>query len=155
MSLWSISLRGSLLSLSNKTEEKRELTFEINTNSSTNLFLKTTANLLASKYDDNSTLPAFNNFAEQKIRRSFTGGLLHFLMYKIVPTNYLFPYDFNEILNKEKNTTAIDIFNTLLDMVRFSIISNNKGSHYQESELVITSLYKLFPTKNRKFSQCL
>ncbi|EPY4752710.1 tetratricopeptide repeat protein [Klebsiella pneumoniae] len=147
VSLWSISLRGSLLSLSNKTEEKRELTFEINTNSSTNLFLKTTANLLASKYDDNSTLPAFNNFAEQKIRRSFTGGLLHFLMYKIVPTNYLFPYDFNEILNKEKNTTAIDIFNTLLDMVRFSIISNNKGSHYQESELVITSLYKLFPTK--------
>ncbi|MBT8499570.1 hypothetical protein DH20_07425 [Pantoea agglomerans] len=38
-------------------------------------------------------------------------------------------------------------FNSLLDMVRFSIINNIKGSHYYESELVITNLYKLFPTK--------
>ncbi|WP_436918295.1 tetratricopeptide repeat protein [Enterobacter hormaechei] len=147
VSLWSIGIRGSLLSLSNKTEEKRELTLEINNNSSTNNFLKTTANLLANKYDDNSTLPAFNNFAEQKIRRSFIGGLLHFLMYKIVPINYSFAYDFNEILNKEKNTTAIDILNCLLDMVRFSIIKSTKGDYYHESQLVISNLYKLFPTK--------
>lgn len=146
-SLWAIGLKGSLLSLLDQTEKKRSLSLEINQESSSNNFLKTTANLLANRYDDNSTLPAFNNFAEQKIRRSFSDGLLHFLMYKIVPINYQFPYDFNHILNREKNTTVIDIFNSLLDMVRLSIIKNNTASYYRESELVISSLYKLFPTK--------
>lgn len=147
VSLWTINMKGSLLSLLNKTEDKRQLTLDIIANSSRNNFLKTTANLLANKYDDNSTLPAFNSFAEQKIRRSFSNELLHFLMYRIVPINYQFPYDFNHILNNEKNTTAIDIFNTLLDMARLSIIKSCSANCYHESEMIVASLYKLFPTK--------
>lgn len=146
-SLWSIGLKGSLLSLLDKLDDKRTLILKINTESSSNKFLKTTAALLANKYEDNSTLPAFNNFGEQKIRRSFSGELLHFLMYKIIPTSYVFSYDFNHILNREKNTSFIDIFICLLDMVKFSITTNHKNDYYNESELVITSLYKLFPTK--------
>lgn len=147
VSLWTISLKGSLLSLLNKTEDKRALISKINTDSSSNIFLKTTATILANKYEDNSTLPAFNNFAEQKIRRSFSGPLLHFLMYKIIPTNYTFPYDFNHILSREKNTSFIDIFNCLLDMVRFSIFTNHSSGYYLESEMIVTSLLKIFPTK--------
>ncbi|MCL6397636.1 hypothetical protein EXT62_12160 [Pectobacterium carotovorum subsp. carotovorum] len=147
VSLWTINMKGSLLSLLNRTEEKRQLTSEIISNSSPNNFLKTTANLLANKYDDNSTLPAFNSFAEQKIRRSFSDELLHFLMYRIVPINYQFPYDFNYILNDEKNTPVIDIFNTLLDMVRLSIIRTSSSNYYHETEMIVANLYKLFPTK--------
>ncbi|MDZ0575002.1 hypothetical protein [Klebsiella variicola] len=147
VSLWSISIKGSLLSLLNLPEEKREYLSTINSESSQNIFLKTTAKLVANRFEDNSTLPAFNNFAEQKIRRSFNGELLHFLMYKIIPTNYTFNYDFNHIINREKNTPPIDIFNCLLDMVKYSIFTNQKNNYIQESELIITSLYKLFPTK--------
>ena len=75
--------------------------------------------LVANRHSDNSTLPALNDFSEQKIRRSFTGELQHFLMYKIVPYSYSFDYNFEHILNIEKNTPPIDIYCVLLDMVRY------------------------------------
>ncbi|HEK0600645.1 TPA: hypothetical protein ACKRFZ_001096 [Proteus mirabilis] len=144
-SIWSISIRGTLLTLEKSIEEKNDYLNTLNTKSKKNKFLKATVSLVANRHSDNSTLPAFNDFAEQKIRRSFTGELQHFLMYKIVPYSYSFDYDFEHILNIEKNTPPIDIYCVLLDMVRYSLLTSNQHNFYNESKITIKNLYKLFP----------
>lgn len=145
-SIWSIGLKGALLALTGAAEEKRELLSKINDFPGENRFLRTVAGLVATRYEDNATLPAYNNFAEQKIRRGFADETLHFLMYKIVPLNYEFAYDFSHILNVEKNTSVVDVFSCLLDMVRYSIFTTSPIDFRQESELIIKSFCRSFPS---------
>lgn len=145
-SIWSLGLQGAIYAVSGSTDEKRVLLSKINEFSGDNRFLRTVAGLVATRYEDNATLPAYNNFAEQKIRRGFTGETLHFLMYKIVPLNYEFAYDFSHILNVEKNTCALDIYSCLLDMVRYSIFTTNIENFRSESELIVKSLCRSFPS---------
>lgn len=113
---WSVSLQGTLLSLVD-LDARRGYLSRLISESGDNGFFKALTFNLTSRFDDPETLQSESRFFEMKIKRSFVGVMLHFLMYKLVPFNVEFDYDFEKILDIEKESSAIDIFQCLVDFV--------------------------------------
>lgn len=142
-SMWSIGLRGSILGMLGMMEEKRNFLTEISTENQGNSFFRALASLVANKYEDGNLVTPESGFLEQKVRRSFAGETLHFLMYKVVPTNFEFEYDFSHILNIEKNSSPIDIFKCLFDIVTYSVYAAN-DIYSSEARVMIRNMNRLF-----------
>lgn len=146
ISLWSIGLRGSILSHSGRHAEKQEFLQRLNQASGANSFFKCIAALTANKYEAGDILSVESDFSEQKIKRTYTGNLLHFLMYKLLPLSAEFKYDFKRIINYEKNSTAIDILKCLQDYVVFHLAGAASDGKDEYCLQIIRSLSKKFKT---------
>ncbi len=144
ISMWSIGLRGSALAMAGMVDEKRNLHSEINERGNNNGFFKAVARLVANRYEDSDMLSSNSGFFEQKVKRGFSGETLHFLMYKVIPYNFEFEYDFSHIINVEKNSSPIDILKSLLDMVVYSISTSGSPIYKNESRVVIRQLARTF-----------
>lgn len=124
VSAWSVSLTGTLLTMAHPEERHGYIT-KVISSSGDNSFFKSLTYHITNRFDDPETLLSESRFFELKIRRSFAGELLHFLMYKLVTHNVEFSYDFEKILNFEKNSSPIDIYCCLLDFITFHVESKD------------------------------
>ncbi|WP_155643685.1 hypothetical protein [Burkholderia cepacia] len=127
LSSWGVSLKGTLLSLIDVDARHNYLT-KIITESEDNGFFKALAFNLTNRFDDLETLQSESRFFEMKIKRSFVGVMLHFLMYKLVPLNVEFDYDFEKILDVEKESSAVDVFQCLMDFLVHNLHSTCDGT---------------------------
>lgn len=133
LSTWSISLRGSLLSMFGMTESKRLFIIGLNESAGDNGFFKAVVRNISDRFDYGDAVFAESKFFEQKIKRSFNGEMLHFLMFKLTQNNFDFDYDFSHILNIEKNSSPIDIFKCLVDFLCYVQLSS---THVYKSEAI-------------------
>lgn len=136
-SLWSIGLRGAILALCDEPDAKRSFLNSLGERSGSNNFMKAIAKFVANRYEDTDLLSPEFHALEQKIKRSFEGDLLHFLMYKLVPHNFSFEYDFSRIVNFEKNSSLIDIYICLFDFACYSITANEDDCHFDLSKNIV------------------
>lgn len=136
-SLWSIGLRGAILDLCDETDAKRTFLNSLGERSGGNDFMKAIAKFVASRYEDTDLLSPEFHALEQKIKRSFEGDLLHFLMYKLVPHNFSFEYDFSRIVSFEKDSSPIDIYICLFDFACYSITANEDSCHFELSKNIV------------------
>jgi hypothetical protein len=135
---WEISLRGALFSLQG-LDGKQEYLRGLILAAGNNGLLKNLVMNLVARFDDPETLESESRFFEQKIKRTFSGSLLDYLMYKLLPRRIDVDYNLESILNFEKDSTATDIFIALFDWVTFNIESSNSF----EKELCIYILSDL------------
>lgn len=126
VSAWSVSLHGTLLTMI-RPEERHGYISKVISSAAENGFFKSLTYHLTNRFDDPETLLSESRFFELNIKRSFVGGLLHFLMYKLVPYNVEFTYDFEEILNFEKDSSPVDIYLCLIDFVSLHINTSDDG----------------------------
>lgn len=120
ISAWSVSLQGTLLSIIDH-DARRAYVSKIISDAGENGFFKALTFNLTNRFDDPETLQSESRFFELKIKRTFVGSLLHFLMYKLVPYNVDFRYDIESIINFEKDSSPIDIIQCLIDILVFNI----------------------------------
>ena len=144
LSTWSISLRGSLLTMAGMIEVKRTFLTGIYEDAGDNSYFKSIVHKIAEKYDYSDTLSAESKFFEQKIRRTFSGETLHFLMYKLIQNNFDFEYDFGHILEVEKNSSPIDIFQCLVDFICYAKLVDNEDVYKNEAIKATKSLSAQF-----------
>jgi hypothetical protein len=122
LSIWTIGVRTSALAAEN-AEAKRAYVAGVIAKITDNPFFKAVAFNATTRLDDVDSLPSEARFFEQKIRRSFTGRILHHLAYRMLPFNPEFDYGYEHIFQIEKDSSPIDIFdcltNFLIDGVPF------------------------------------
>lgn len=140
LSFWSIGIRSAIFSLAGRKDEKQQLLEHYMTLAEDNAFLKSITRMIINKFEENDGLSSESIFTEQKIKRTYSGPTLHFLMYKALPLSTEFDYDYNHILNIEKHTSAIDILVCLTDLVTHAIASEY-GHKYQESARKIAVMF--------------
>lgn len=140
ISFWSIGIRSAVLSMFGRKEEKQLLLENYMSLADDNAFLKSITRMIINKFEENDGLSSESIFTEQKIRRTYSGSTLHFLMFKALPLSTEFDYDYNSILNVEKHTSTIDIFVCLIDLITYSITSEF-GKKYQESARRIAVMF--------------
>lgn len=140
ISFWSIGIRSAVLSMSGRKEEKQLLLENHMNLAGDNAFLKSVTRMIINKFEENDGLSSESIFTEQKIKRTYSGSTLHFLMYKALPLNTEFDYNYNDILNIEKHTSTIDILVCLTDLVTYSITSE-LGNKYQDSARRIAVMF--------------
>lgn len=126
ISAWSVSLQGILRSIISP-ESQREYLGKLISEADDNGFFKALAFNLTKRFDDPETLQSESRFFELKIKRTFSGKLLHFLMYKLVPLNIEFEYDFESILDTEKDSSPVDIFICLIDFLTYNLHSKDQA----------------------------
>ena len=122
---WGVTLQGTLLSIVNP-DARRDLIAKIIMDAGDNDFFKALTFNLTNRFDDPETLQSESKFFELKIKRTFVGERLHFLMYKLVPYSIEFKYDFESILDFEKNSSSIDIYQCLVDFLIFNIHASDE-----------------------------
>lgn len=140
LSFWSIGVRSAVLSMSGRKEEKQQLLENYMNQAGSNAFLKSVTRMIVNKFEENDGLSSESMFTEQKIKRTYSGQTLHFLMFKALPLNNDYDYDYNDILNIEKHTSSIDILVCLTDIVTHSITSEF-GEKYHESAKKIAVMF--------------
>lgn len=144
LSMWSIGMRGSLLSYAGRQSDKQDFLQEIFKEAGDNRFFKSITTLIANRYEAGDILSAESDFSEQKIKRTYSGSVLHFLMYKLLPMSVDFKYSFEEILNLEKNTTPVDIFICVVDAVIYSAAKRSDDLDDKDCAFVLAALLKMF-----------
>ena len=121
-STWSITVKGTILSLIGDFDAKVDYARQLDTLSGENAFISTiTKNISARYVDVDVFLPNARSFKGQ-ITRSFEGDLLNLLLYKLTVKDYLHHLDYESIFNNEKNTSLIDLFECLLNYLVFAAV---------------------------------
>lgn len=144
ISTWTIAMRGSILSMSGQGDRKRHMLTELNGKAGDNPFFKAVIRRIIERYDYGDTVSTESKFFEQKIKRQFEGETLHFLMYKLIENNFEFEYDYQHIINIEKNGAAIDIYQCLYDFSCNSKMADVSPEHKLEAIKVTKSLSRIF-----------
>lgn len=116
LTVWGVSLKGTILAISDPNFQREYLEGLLSA-ADNNSFFKSMARNLVERFDDPEILASESKFFEQKLKRSFSGEMLHFLMYKLVPFNVEFKYDFEHILQIEKDSSPEDIYQCILDFL--------------------------------------
>lgn len=141
ISTWSITIKGTILSLIGDFDEKVQYARQLDTLSGENAFIATiTKNIIARYVDVDVFLPNARSFKSQ-ITRSFEGDLLNLLLYKLTVKDYLYGLDYESIFNNEKNTSLVDLFECLLDYLVFA--ASDANSIDKTTEFAVTKLNKL------------
>ncbi|WP_122417222.1 hypothetical protein [Pseudomonas viridiflava] len=144
ISFWSIGIRSTLLSISGEKEKKQSLLTDKMGESETNGFLKSITRIIINKYEESDGVSSESSFTEQKIKRTYSGATLHFLMYKAVPMNNEFAYDYNEILNIEKHSSPVDIIVCLIDFATYANCGMHGSVYENDAHKICKSLNKIF-----------
>lgn len=127
LTTWGVCLQGAVLAISDPEAQKEYLEGLIAAAENNNFFKAIAFNLVG-RFDDPATLSSESKFFEQKIKRSFSGEMLHFLMYKLVPFNVEFKYDFEHILQIEKDSSPEDIFQCIVDFLICNLHSTESAT---------------------------
>ncbi|NMM03545.1 hypothetical protein HHL24_37410 [Paraburkholderia sp. RP-4-7] len=144
VSTWSIALRGSIFSMAGMEEQKRSFLSDLYIQAGDNEFFKAVVQNIATRYNNIDVISPESRFFEEKIKRSFSGELLHFLIYKLVPNNIEFDFDFEHILNVEKNSSIIDIFECLIDVICEYELRGDAKIESQDIQRLVRVLSALF-----------
>jgi hypothetical protein len=143
-SMWSIGLRGAILSALGNFDDKREFVTSSYEKAGPNAFVKGIIYQKAANIDEGDISSVERKYFEQKIRRSFTGETLHFLMYKLVQNNFDFDYDYSLILEIEKNSSAVDIYFFLFDFICLYRFDSDATRYESLATHVLSTLCKQF-----------
>jgi hypothetical protein len=143
-SMWSIGLRGGMLAAAGKLDEKRDFITSLYERAGDNSFLKGVVFQKIANIDESNGSSVERKYFEQKIRRSFTGETLHFLMYKLVQNNFDFDYEFPLIIAIEKNSSPIDIYFYLFDFICLYRFGANPKRYESAALHVVSALSKQF-----------
>lgn len=139
ISTWSMSLRCSVFSMNERHDNHKHFLEEINSRSIDNSFFQAVVQKVCSRYEESSLFSANIHSLKTQIKRYLKGEILHFLMYKLIPTDFSFNYDYEHIFNVEKNSSIVDLFVCLLEFVCYSRTEENEQySKYAKS--VISAL---------------
>jgi len=126
ISMWSVSIRGSLYALSDNYEGQLAFFNGLVERAGSNNFFKGVAHNSFNRYEEGSTYLANASAFKSQLKRLFREDLLNFLMYRLVLNDINFPYNYNHIINIEKNSSVIDVFNCLIDFSLFALHPKNK-----------------------------
>ncbi|MCG3824313.1 hypothetical protein [Photobacterium damselae] len=127
ISIWSLSLRSSILSEQGKTNESL---FDLISDSDQYSVFSVIFKCVITKNDLTDSVLENRFRIDRQLQNSFLPGsddLYNILKYKILSFKPTDAYDFEHIFNFEKNTTLIDLYACCCDFVIFSI-SNNKNN---------------------------
>jgi hypothetical protein len=144
VSMWSIGLRGAFLSALDKLDEKRDFITSLYERAGSNAFFKGVVYQKTANVDEGDSSSAERKYFEQKIRRSFSGETLHFLMYKLVQNKFDFDYDFSLVVEIEKNSSPVDIYYFLFDLICLYKFSGNADIYDGIARNVASVLSKKF-----------
>lgn len=139
ISFWSIGIRSTLISIIEDKDQKQALLTKLLGEAEDNPFLRSITRIIINKFEENDGISSESSFTEQKIKRTYTGGTLHFLMFKAVPLNNEYHYDYNDILNREKHSSSIDILACLIDLATYAKCGES-GYRYHDAALRICSV---------------
>lgn len=142
ISSWGVSLQGTLLSIIDPEAQRRFISKTVAASGANNFFKALTFNL-TNRFDDPETVESESKFFELKIRRTFVGSRLHFLMYKLLPLNVEFEYDYDSVLEFEKNSSPVDIYNCLFDFLISNLNTTNEAQLALGSQILL-DMRKLF-----------
>lgn len=143
MSTWSMSVRSSMWSIEKNNDRLTDFLKEIQSKSPNNGFFNAVTNDICSRYQDSSLFVTNTYSLKEQISRHCEGEILHFLMYKLLPHDFSFKYDFKHIFNREKNSSLIDIFSCLIDFISYTI-TRDIGKYRDDSQLIVSELNKHF-----------
>lgn len=144
ISFWSVGIRSTLLSLMGEKDKKQALLTKLMGESESNAFLKSITRLIINKFEENDGISSESSFTEQKIKRTYSGATLNFLMFKAVPLNNEFDYNYNDVLNREKHTSIVDILVCLIDLATYAACGDH-GAQYEDAAFrICTMLCKNF-----------
>lgn len=134
-STWEIAVNGAIFTMMGAEPKQAYLERTIRKCES-NKFLASIAQNLLMRFEDSETLESESKFFEQKIKRSFEGPLLHYLMYKLLPHRFDVDYDFESILNYEKDAGVLDIYLAVVDYVIYEGSRKRIGSDEIASKIL-------------------
>jgi len=125
VSTWSITIRGSVLSISDQYEKSQEFLKSIITKSNDNELFKSICRHLINRHNDSSMHVSSGIALRNQITRSIDGELQSFLIYKLVPKDFAYNYRINyeDILNFEKNSSLIDAFKAVISFISSALDS--------------------------------
>ena len=142
ISTWSLSIRGTVYKLSDNHKESQKYTDTLNSKIGDNDFFKAIVKNMNDIYNDDSLMfESYNEATKNEILRTISGGLKHFLIYKIIPNNYVkeFKNDYEKIAVFEANSSLIDIFIFIRNFLEFCV----EEKRTDQEEIIILILKKL------------
>ncbi len=143
ISTWSMSLRSSIWAIEKENDQLTNYLKDIESKSPHNGFFHAVANNICNRHQDSSLFITSTHSLKEQLNRYLTGETLHFLMFKLIPHDFSYRYNFTHILNREKNSSIIDIFSCLIDFVCYSISRDNEEC-YENAKLIIFEFNKIF-----------
>lgn len=140
ISLWSITLRGTVLSLIGDHDLKVEYIKHLDSISEKNSFLSAVIGSLSQRHVDYDVfIPNAKSFTSQ-IKRSFDGSLLHILLYRLTVRDYLEPLDYEVIFNSEKGNSLVDLYNCIISYLGHKV---TLGHNFDDSDrFAVSVLFK-------------
>ncbi|QXE92634.1 hypothetical protein KP001_08995 [Geomonas subterranea] len=148
ISTWSISTRCSIYTLAGNTDQKRDFIKDIGDKSNINSFFFAIANNVSLKYDDSEVLASDLSSLETQIKRHVKGELLDFLLYKLCLKNFDYQYNYDNILNVEKNMSIIDFYIACVDCLVFCIFDEQDNG---DIKFILKRLATLFESTEIKY----
>jgi len=144
ISLVSMTVRGGILSIADDSDSINELSKGIDEKSKDNDFFASVAKNIVSRHEDSGFFMSNSVSFRNQIIRNFDEELLHFLLYKLTLKEPLAVYDYEHILNIEKNSTILDIYICLISLIETLYILDKKITYAVSrlSNFVSTPLLK-------------
>lgn len=143
LSTWSISIRCSVLSHCKDNEQVDNFLNNLEEQSKGNAFFHAVAKDIGSRYQESSLFTTNIYSLRGQLNRYLDGEILHFLMFKLIPHDFSFNYDYEHVFNREKNSSIIDIFTALIDYVSYAK-SRGETKFDEYSQFIISELNKYY-----------
>lgn len=127
ISIWSISLRSSILIENGERSQVNNYLNKILTGIDPLDMFHVIANFMVNKNDSNNSIYENRIRLNRQLHSSFyldSPDLYYFLKYKTLSFKPTEDYDFEHILNIEKNSTLIDLFICCGDFATYSVLHN-------------------------------
>jgi|GEM_PF-2119805 len=143
LSTWTVSIRCSILTMTQKYNDHKSFLTAINNKSGNNNFFQAVIKKISDRYDESSVFISNIYSFRTQLQRYLKGEMLHFLMYKLIPTDFNFDYDYDHIIRVEKNSSIIDMFHCLIEFICFAKTSDHK-KYDNYAYIIVHELNSLF-----------
>lgn len=132
-----MSIRSSGFSIQNNYDHQKLYLNEIHKKAEGNNFFQAVTNKVCDRYAESSSFIANVYSFRTQIQRYLKGQLLHFLMYKMLPQDFNFHYDYSHIFEVEKNSSLLDIFESLVNFVCYAKISEREDYNNYAKTIIL------------------
>ncbi|MBL4268987.1 hypothetical protein H8F11_07575, partial [Vibrio fluvialis] len=139
ISIWSISLRTSILIETGKRSKLNVFLEKVLQGTEEFSIFHVIVRQVLNKNDSNNSIQENRTRIDRQLRTTFyqdTIELYYFLKYKTLSFNPTDDYDFEYILNIEKNSTLIDLYMCCSDFLTYSVLHNT----YKEVSNELTNI---------------
>ncbi|WP_321371951.1 hypothetical protein [uncultured Desulfuromusa sp.] len=151
ISMASMAIRGGIFSIIDDSDSLNELSKEIDEKSKDNNFVVAIAKSIISRHEDSGVFMSNSDSFRNQILRNLDGELLHFILYKLTLKEPLAVYNYEHILNIEKNSTILDMYICLTSLIESFYKRGNNQTLYAISRMSNVVSTPLLQNLSHKF----